>query len=95
MANEEKPVQTEVIKPAEPVVVKLVEPEQKVTPPVVIPKARKIRLDEFLNERPEIKAGKVEILGAFAHHMEIDKKITHATEEEFRQELEKFKKLPV
>lgn len=84
MDNEK--VQPEVVKPAEvPAPAK----------PAALPIKRKVNLEEFLNQSQELKAGKVEILGAFGHHMENVKKIVKATEDEFRAELEKFKKLPV
>lgn len=57
--------------------------------------APKIYVAEFMNQSPELAAGKVELLGAFGHYMEFVKKITYATEDEFRKHLEIFKTLPV
>lgn len=57
--------------------------------------APKIHVAEFMNQSPELAAGKVELLGAFGHYMEFTKKITYATETEFRAYLENFKTLPV
>lgn len=55
--------------------------------------APRIHVAEFLNQAPELAGGKVELLGAFGHYMEYTKKITYATEQEFRAYLENFKTL--
>jgi hypothetical protein len=57
--------------------------------------APKIRLEEFINNLPELKNGRVELIGAFAHHMEYVRKITLATEEQFKGLLEEFRVMPV
>jgi hypothetical protein len=51
-----------------------------------------IHLDDFVNNLPEHKAGRVELCGAFHYFMEYEKKILNATEKEFKDFLEKFKK---
>lgn len=51
----------------------------------------KIHLLNFVNDRPELKSGKVEILAAFIHWMEYTKKVSFATEEDFIKSLKEFK----
>lgn len=53
---------------------------------------QKIGLLEFVNTRPELKSGKVEILGAFIWWMENVKKVTFASEIDFEEYFENFKK---
>jgi hypothetical protein len=55
-------------------------------------KAPLIQLVDFINSLPELKAGKVEFIGAFDHWMEHIKSITQATEEEFKRHLDNFRK---
>jgi hypothetical protein len=57
--------------------------------------APRISLIDFLNASPEMKAGKVELLGGFAHWMESIKGITQDTEDGFKNFLEQFKNLEV
>jgi hypothetical protein len=57
--------------------------------------APKISLLDFVNNLPELAAGRVELIGAFVHWMENEKKITQDTEANFRASLEEFKTMPV
>jgi hypothetical protein len=50
-----------------------------------------MKLLDYVNSLPEIKAGKMELLGAFIHYMEHTKKIVFATKEEFNQYFKEFK----
>jgi hypothetical protein len=58
-------------------------------------KAPRVKLLDFVNGHPGMKSGRVELLGAFIHHMENVVKITVASEEEFHKLLEDFKNLSV
>ena len=58
-------------------------------------KGPKVKLEDFLSDSQQNKAGKVELLGAFGHYMLYTKRITHATEEEFRKHFEAFKGMKV
>jgi hypothetical protein len=52
---------------------------------------QKIKLLDFVNSLPEIKSGKMEILGAFIFYMENIKKVVFATEQEFKTYYKEFK----
>lgn len=52
---------------------------------------RKISLLDFVNGLPEVK-NKVELVAAFTHIMEFDKKALFETEERYRQYWEDYKK---
>lgn len=52
----------------------------------------KIQAHDWANMRPELKAGRVEILGAFLFWVREVKKIAHATEEKFDTLFEEFKR---
>lgn len=58
-------------------------------------KAPRIYLEDFLNHLPDVKAGRVELVAAFAYHMEHVKGIMFATEDDFKKFFEDFKNLSV